>query len=1170
MMHKIAKRILIITQKTIIVALFVSMSVISYSQEVVNKFTRPLNKDTNRLVNSLDAVIINNGVAVVQNTFLKPLYVDALKNQIIDTNIKVVYSKETSLPIFIEMNLIKETIKSQSIDTTKRIKSTSEVNSLSYNFLDELESITHISNPRQNLEILETNIESNGKSHIKFQQKYNGIKIYGSEFLIHLNANGEGELFNGSYSIFNDKIEVVPTLTIENAIKNLKVDLAKKTSLVEFNAFQLKLIGGNFITIDTIIYKNKLAYKIIYFANILDRYEYFIDANSGIILSSYNTTCTIDVPNITNSNDLNGVSQKINVTYTGSNYVLKDISKPMYNSTKGNGYIETFDFNNTYGKNQNADEIINTTNTWSPTQTSAHNNLSITYDFYKNVHNRNSIDGKGGNINSYVNVIVDSLGLPLDNAFWALNSMFFGNGYKQFKPLAGGLDVAAHEMTHGVVDNSAKLVYNGQSGALNESFADIFGAMVDSANWTIGEMVVNKAYYPSGALRSLMDPHNGGKSSNDNGWQPKHMNEYLSGTILDKYPDRDYEGVHVNSGIPNYAFFLFANAIGRLKASRVYYRALTTYLLPNSNFTDLRLIIIKASSDLYSSNEVLQAGLAFDAVGITDGVTPLIVKQLPVNTGVENMLLYGTGDTTLYIATPNLKSLWSKKLNNKPSITDDGKTAYLVGFDKKIYSITTDPTISQPTYSIIQSTPMWNNVSISKDGKRLAAVTTYQDSSIYVYDFGKTKWYRFKLYNPTYTNGIKKDGPIYADSFEWDYSSENIIYDCYNKIASTNSNAEIKYWDINIINVWNKAKDTTSSGVVSKVFNLGNGDNIGNPTFSKNSPDIFAFDYFNDSTKTNGIIGYNLQTNNLGGIFLNNTIGYPTFNKNDDKIAFNTITNSKLTIASLSLNTDKISSSGTIATLFNNAKFPIYYTVGVRKFAVPSKPNINITGNTNLCTGDSTILNSSATIGNQWYRNGSPIVNATGSMYSTKNAGNYMVLTNVDGISSSLSSGVYITTNITPLTPTLSRDASNNLVSTNTYGNTWYKDGLLVSDTTQKVKPTANGLYKIKTSLNGCTSGFSNQYFYLITDVVNLSVNEFIKLAPNPFYNQINIDFVIKGVQLLNIDVYNITSGAKVNSKLNINAGSQINFGQLSTGLYLFVVYTSDNKVRQNFKIFKL
>jgi hypothetical protein len=1153
--------------KAVLVTLSLTISLLTFSQEVANKFITTLNKDTSYSLNSLDALIINDGFKVTQKTFLKPLNISSLKNQIVDTNIKVVYSKETSLPIFIERLPKFQTIKSQSVDTANRILSKNEVNGLSFSYIDEIETITQIPNPRLNLEIIETNIEANGKSHIKFQQKYKGIKIYGSQFLIHLNAKGEGELFNGNFSILNEEIDIVPSINRDTALSFVLSDLSKKTKLIKLNDFELKLIGGSISVVDTFIYNRKLAYQIIYFANIIDRYEYFVDAITGKILSSYNTTCTIDVPKTANSTDLNGVSQIINSTYTGSNYVLKDISKPMFNSVNGNGYIETLDSYNTYGVNRKFGEIINTTNTWSPTQTSAQYNLSATYNYYKNVHNRNSIDGKGGNILSMVNVIKDSTEIPWPNAAWsdAAGMMFFGNGDVRFKPFAGALDVAAHEMTHGVIHNTAKLAYNGQTGALNESFADIFGSMVDSTNWTIGETIANKAYFPSGALRSFMDPHNGGQSSKDEYWQPKHMNEYVNYSL-----SIDSGGVHTNSGIPNYAFYLFANSIGRLKASRVYYRALTTYLLPNSNFTDLRLYIIKSASDLYSTNEVLQAGLAFDAVGIIDGVTPLIVKQLPTNSGVENMLIYGTGDTTIYIANSNLKALWPKKINVKPSITDDGKSAYFVGFDKKIYSVTTDPSISQPIYSLVQNSPMWSNVAISKDGKRLAAVTTYQDSSIYVYDFGKTKWYRFKLYNPTYTNGVNFDGPIFADSFEWDYSSENIIYDCYNKLSSTNGTSDIKYWDINIINVWNTSKDTTSKGGVTKLFNLSVGDNIGNPTFSKNSPDIFAFDYFNDSTKTYGILGYNIQTNSIGAILQNNTIGYPTFNKTDNKVAFNSIINSKLTISTINLNSDKINSNGTVNILYNNATYPIYYTVGTRKFIVPTTPTIAINGNTNLCTGDSVILTSSATSGNQWYKNGTPMTSATNNTFSTKVSGNYTVLSNIDGISSSLSSGVYITSNATPLTPSLSRDASNFLVSTNPIGNIWYKDAILTSDTTQKVKPSSNGLYKVKTTLNGCTSGFSNQYYYLITDIVNLSASEFIKLAPNPFYNQINVDYLIKGVQLLNIDVFNIASGAKVASKLNINAGSQVNFGQLSSGLYLFVVYTNDNKIRQNFKIFKL
>ena len=104
---------------------------------------------------------------------------------------------------------------------------------------------------------------------------------------------------------------------------------------------------------------------------------------------------------------------------------------------------------------------------------------------------------------SLINVSDPDNGQPLDNAFWNGKAMFYGNGNVSFKPLAGGLDVAGHEMTHGVIENTANLEYKGESGAINESLADIFGSMIDPDDWTIGEDVAKLATYPSGALRSL-------------------------------------------------------------------------------------------------------------------------------------------------------------------------------------------------------------------------------------------------------------------------------------------------------------------------------------------------------------------------------------------------------------------------------------------------------------------------------------------------------------------------------------------------------------------------------------------------------------------------------------------------------------------------------------------
>jgi hypothetical protein len=92
----------------------------------------------------------------------------------------------------------------------------------------------------------------------------------------------------------------------------------------------------------------------------------------------------------------------------------------------------------------------------------------------------------------------------------------------------------------------------------------------------------------------------------------------------------------------------------------------------------------------------------------------------------------------------------------------------------------------------------------------------------------------------------------------------------------------------------------------------------------------------------------------------------------------------------------------------------------------------------------------------------------------------------------------------------------------------------------------------------------------LVTDVINLSANEFIKLAPNPFINQLNFDFVVKGYQRLNIEVYDLATGMKVATKQNLTAGMPIYLGQLSAGTYVIKVSSTDNKISYQFKMVKL
>jgi hypothetical protein len=157
----------------------------------------------------------------------------------------------------------------------------------------------------------------------------------------------------------------------------------------------------------------------------------------------------------------------------------------------------------------------------------------------------------------------------------------------------------------------------------------------------------------------------------------------------------------------------------------------------------------------------------------------------------------------------------------------------------------------------------------------------------------------------------------------------------------------------------------------------------------------------------------------------------------------------------------------------------------------------------------------------------------------------------------------------TPSAPVISRDTAGKLVSSVATGVQWYKDTTKIS-TAASFKPTAPGSYTIKATDNGCTSVASNAYYYLITDVINLSATEFIKLAPNPFINYLNFDFVVNGYQKLNIDVFATSNGTRVSSKQGVYAGSRLSYAELSAGVYIFRVTSADGKLSYQFKMIKL
>jgi Zn-dependent metalloprotease len=232
----------------------------------------------------------------------------------------------------------------------------------------------------------------------------------------------------------------------------------------------------------------------------------------------------------------------------------------------------------------------------------AYEGAGDTYALYGDEHGRDSLDGSGLTLVSSVHV-----GEGFDNAFWDGSQMAYGDGGMIFKPLTGSLSVIGHELSHGVVQFSGGLVYHDQSGALNESFADAFGSLVvqrregqsaAEASWLIGDGLLREDVSGE-ALRSMKAP---GTAYDDDVLgtdpQPFHMSGYQT-------TSSDNGGVHINSGIPNHAFYLLAQYLGGSaweKAGHIWYDALQAINNPHATFADW------ADQTVVSSRERFGAG----------------------------------------------------------------------------------------------------------------------------------------------------------------------------------------------------------------------------------------------------------------------------------------------------------------------------------------------------------------------------------------------------------------------------------------------------------------------------------------------------------------------------------------------------------------------------------
>jgi Zn-dependent metalloprotease len=397
---------------------------------------------------------------------------------------------------------------------------------ISQEYLTAMKEVLQIKNPATEFIIKSVSTDVDGQQHIRMQQWYEGLKVYNSEIILHTKENAV-QLFNGRYYSTPALDNVTPQL-LEQAAKELVQNAVSQYSTFKtLSAMEKQLIAGEQLEAELVIYHLHdkasdayLAWHITVRPNLVSQWEYFLNAADGSVLHHYNNICQIhggrcaahpyghdvtdadlpfsteyaDVASINNNTvtnaiapppetatavDLLGISRTINVYLSGGTYFMIDASRPMFNASQSSfpdesvGTIWTINGNNNSPQNNNfeASHVTSSNNNWNNANSvSAHHNGGVAYEYFRTTFNRNSINGQGGNIISLINITEDN-GAQMDNAFWNGQAMFYGNGDQAFEfPLARGLDVAGHEMAHGVIQGTANLTYQNESGALNESF----------------------------------------------------------------------------------------------------------------------------------------------------------------------------------------------------------------------------------------------------------------------------------------------------------------------------------------------------------------------------------------------------------------------------------------------------------------------------------------------------------------------------------------------------------------------------------------------------------------------------------------------------------------------------------------------------------------------------
>ncbi|MCY1075207.1 M4 family metallopeptidase [Archangium lansingense] len=484
-----------------------------------------------------------------------------------------------------------------------------------------------------------------GMTHVRLDRTHEGVKVFGEQLISHLDAQGKVSGLTGNVSTIPAGLGSEPVkLSANDALAIAQKDFADKTDRAP--------------TAERVVFQGKDgSYHSAYHVELTHtkglegnerprRMNYLVDANSGEMLTSFNqmggielpqaragsttgsatpapaptTPTTPGTPATGKTDDTSLYSGKVELSTTKN----KDGTFSLEDASRGKGVV-TLDAQNKEQASRPV-KITDKNDVWGestdPTRNKAavdaHYGAQMTYDFIKDVLGRDSLDGKGEKLVSNVHISNNFV-----NAYWDGTQMNYGDGDGKTAGPLTTLDIAGHEIAHGLTERTAGLIYEGESGGLNEAMSDIIGSGVEwyaaqknkavEFDWKVGEDAWTPANGNGDALRYMDDPTKDGYSVDNYKNYPKQTE------------------VHGSSGIANNAFYLLANGgknrtsglevkdgIGMEKGLKVFSRALEHYMTPKTTFAEARQATLQAATDLYGANsaEAKKVQESWTAVGV--------------------------------------------------------------------------------------------------------------------------------------------------------------------------------------------------------------------------------------------------------------------------------------------------------------------------------------------------------------------------------------------------------------------------------------------------------------------------------------------------------------------------------------------------------------------------